>query len=68
MKIKSVEKVVRVHAEVQTDLGEFHVFETGEVRYFDGCKWNGEHYMMEDDILEQIQEAGMNMLHFNKGV
>lgn len=72
MKIKSVEKVVQVHAEVQTDLGEFRVLDS-EVQFWNDyhCEWAGEiiiSTVFGDDVLEAVREAGMNMLHFNKGV
>lgn len=71
MKIHSVNKVVKVYVEVITAIDDFRVNEKGDVvkfvEYADGdASWT--YYGDVEDYHAEIREAGMKMLHFNKGV
>ena len=71
MKFYSIEKVVKVYVEVVTDIGDFRVNQDGTVVRFQECA-DGDaawmYYQEFEDHHDEIKEAGMKMLHFNKGV
>ena len=67
MKVTSAEKVVRVFAEVHTDLGDFQVYEDGDVIYWDPhqSEWRGQRWIeswWDETVVERVREAGMNVL------
>ena len=75
MDIKSVKKVVRVHVEVQTSLGEFRLFDDGLVCFWDdyASVWRDQSWILYnwsegEDVIAAIREAGMKLFLFNKGV
>ncbi len=67
MKIFSVDKVVKVYAEVKTDIGEFRVFEDGKVLYWDAAVWEWDTYQKYDMRYDEIKEAGLRVFYHNKG-
>lgn len=67
MRVMSAKKVVRVHADVHTDLGDFRVYEDGDVIYWDPyqSEWRGRRWIeswWDETVVERVREAGLNAL------
>ena len=62
MKIYSVEKVVKTYAEIETNIGEFRVYESGYVERYCTERERYVEYDKYSNHWEDISDAGLNIL------
>ena len=69
MNIKAMKRVVRVHVEIKTDIGEFQVCQNGSVYFRDEYEsgWRDQDWINArfSNMVEPIREAAMEIFDSN---